>query len=220
MRRLVQLQIPAFVRIAETEPRLDRLQAVRDALHNAATWSRIVRFREKNSQIDPSPIPGLAEQQEAAFFREVLTRCEAALKDQFSSDSQLPFPAFEPWDYVSASLVFHFQQHIAELNVCLSHEAGWWEDRVDTYLDRLTGWARIHRHDRQLGDRAKAANTCIDVDQAWTFAVLEVENLSGINKEALVLPDKTSLIAQILNRALAITKPSRRSRRREHNGTK
>lgn len=212
-RRLVHFQVPSFVRIAAMEPTVGRVQAVRDAVRHAETradenWSRVVRLRAKIRHIDPSTFPAPSKDRQQQFFREVLERCEAALSQPSSSESRLPHPALEPWDYVSSALVFQFQSRIAACNACLATEVGWWEDRVDTYFDsRLGGWTRIHGRHRRLLNWTEAACRCIDVDEAWAFAAQEVAMLSGMDKEALVLPDKAELAEQSLQRALVITKP-------------
>ena len=119
-RRLVRLQLPMFVKVADVTRSVDRLQAVREAVEHVESradrlLADIARRRATRSEFDPSRLRLPGSRQKARFFSDVFRRCEIALMSESGgSRDRLPEISFAAFDAVSAALTAISHEHRCE----------------------------------------------------------------------------------------------------------
>jgi hypothetical protein len=199
LRRLVDLQIPNWIAIAPANGRYSRATAIEEAVgqiqNDSATtraWTTAGKAVARHLKVDSSTLLLPDQQQlEAVFFSRVRTSCAAALRSPeprvMSASLQ---NVFAVWDHVSAALTYHFEAEVATTNKYLTHVV-WWEDRFDTYLDRLGDW--IERMRRTKLDPTAAVQeglSLVPVNRIWSFALNEITRQLAIPANELHLPDR------------------------------
>jgi hypothetical protein len=219
-RRLVRLQLPLFVKVADVTRSVDRLQAVREAVEHVESradrlLADVARRRATRSEFDPSRLRLPGSRQKARFFSDVFRRCEIALMSESGGSSdRLPEVSFPAFDAVSAALVFQVQSAIALLSGFADGDRLWWEDRVHTHMDRLETWTQTPSVRQQRADTILTAGlSCIDVSACWSFAVQECSVILQVPEDQLVLPSKTEMHGMVFGWARRAVEAELKKRR-------